>query len=1055
MRFPRERERGIPMHSAIPSVRLRLPTLLVTLALLAAAARAQTNISGALSDSTTGPLTAGVYHAVGAISVSSGQILTVHPDAYVKAYPGVSFTINGTLNVIGTSGNPAIFTSIEDDTAGGDTNANGPSVGTPGDWAGIRFTSTAGASSLSWADIRFGGSGGYTNVYLQGADVTLANCTLRDSSRQGMNLTGTSLPTVSGCAFENNAGVAINAAKMDGVPLFSGNSATGNAGDYLLVTSPSPTANVSIVKDNYPNGALVLNSGCTVPTGVTMALGVGVVLKLPTNSTITVNGTLDATGSASEPVVFTDLADDDWGGDTNNNGPSSGTPGNWYGLRFTGTSDASVLSDVLVRFGGGGGYTNVYLQSADITMTGCTSSDSSRQGLNLTGTSLPTVSGCTFSNNAGIAIDGVKMDGIPLFSSNNAATNAGDYMRVTSPSPTGNVTIVKDNVLNGALVLSVGCTIPTLTTLALQEGVVFKMPTNSMITVNGTLNAAGSATEPVVFTDIDDDDWGGDTNNNGPSSGAPGHWQGIRFVDAADASELSHTVIRFGGYGGYSNLHLQSADIALTDCTSSDCSTSGMNLSHTSRPTVRFSDFSDNQRYAVENVEIGAVSGFSQNTASDNVLGDYLDVNNTTTSTDVTIAPHMLLNGVFVASSAGSIATGATLTFESGVPVKLGGGQMTVNGSLNLLGTLARPVVFTSIHDDTIAGDTNKNGAATVPAPGDWIGLRLISIAEPSLLRSAEVRYAGSGGWPGVSCDTPAAVLDGVRVDHSGYDGFGLSDLSSATRLVAWDCTGDGVYLSGGGFDVTHVSAVGNGDFGVRRTASHTGSVVNSIAWSNASGNYTGFAGGGDLRYSDGDPTLAGSFGNIDMDPLFLDELGGDLNLQALSPCVDTGDPTTTPDPGCTPPDMGAYWLDSTGDAPEIYCTAKVNSVGCLPGIDFVGFASATDPAPFAITAGEVVNNKNAIFFYGLTGRFNLPFQGGFLCVKPPTKRTPVQNSGGNSPPNDCSGTLTLDFNAWIQAGSDVNLIPGVQVNGQYWYRDPQSPSKTGLTDGIEVVVCP
>jgi len=85
MWFPRERERGIPMHSAIPSVRLRLPTLVMTLALLALAAQAQTNISGPLSDSTTGPLTAGVYHAVAGISVPSGQILTVHPDAYVKA----------------------------------------------------------------------------------------------------------------------------------------------------------------------------------------------------------------------------------------------------------------------------------------------------------------------------------------------------------------------------------------------------------------------------------------------------------------------------------------------------------------------------------------------------------------------------------------------------------------------------------------------------------------------------------------------------------------------------------------------------------------------------------------------------------------------------------------------------------------------------------------------------------------------------------------------------------------------------------------------------------
>ncbi|HTF88947.1 MAG TPA: hypothetical protein VK843_11100, partial [Planctomycetota bacterium] len=36
---------------------------------------------------------------------------------------------------------------------------------------------------------------------------------------------------------------------------------------------------------------------------------------------------------------------------------------------------------------------------------------------------------------------------------------------------------------------------------------------------------------------------------------------------------------------------------------------------------------------------------------------------------------------------------------------------------------------------------------------------------------------------------------------------------------------------------------------------------------------------------------------------------------------------------------------------PTAYCTAKVNSQGCVPGMSFTGAPSATNPAPFTITA--------------------------------------------------------------------------------------------------------
>jgi hypothetical protein len=102
-----------------------------------------------------------------------------------------------------------------------------------------------------------------------------------------------------------------------------------------------------------------------------------------------------------------------------------------------------------------------------------------------------------------------------------------------------------------------------------------------------------------------------------------------------------------------------------------------------------------------------------------------------------------------------------------------------------------------------------------------------------------------------------------------------------------------------------------------------------------------------------------------------------------------------------------------------IYCTAKVNSQGCTPAIASSGVPSASSASAFDITAANVLNNKNGLYFYGTSGALAAPFQGGFLCVQAPIQRTVVQPSGGNPPPSDCSGSYTFDFNAWIQGGTD------------------------------------
>jgi YD repeat-containing protein len=130
---------------------------------------------------------------------------------------------------------------------------------------------------------------------------------------------------------------------------------------------------------------------------------------------------------------------------------------------------------------------------------------------------------------------------------------------------------------------------------------------------------------------------------------------------------------------------------------------------------------------------------------------------------------------------------------------------------------------------------------------------------------------------------------------------------------------------------------------------------------------------------------------------------------------------------------------------PLAYCTGKVNSAGCLPAIGSTGAPSYSGGA-FVVTAANVLNNKSGLLFWGTTASAS-PFQGGIKCVAAPTVRTPIQNSGGNPPPNDCSGGYGFAFDtAYLTA---KGLGAGNTVYAQYWTRDPTAPHTTGLTDAL------
>ena len=148
--------------------------------------RLTTHISGQTFTTNQEWTTSGSPYVIdGNLVVASGVTLTVDPGVIVK-FNGTPrlLTINGTLSAIGTSGSRITFTSYQDDTAGGDTNGDGSATsGAKGQWGSIN-TGAGAHVSISYADIRYGGSAyanGLVDIYGSGSQATLDNDTLAQS----------------------------------------------------------------------------------------------------------------------------------------------------------------------------------------------------------------------------------------------------------------------------------------------------------------------------------------------------------------------------------------------------------------------------------------------------------------------------------------------------------------------------------------------------------------------------------------------------------------------------------------------------------------------------------------------------------------------------------------------------------------------------------------------------------------------------------------------------------------------------------------------------------
>jgi hypothetical protein len=124
-------------------------------------------------------------------------------------------------------------------------------------------------------------------------------------------------------------------------------------------------------------------------------------------------------------------------------------------------------------------------------------------------------------------------------------------------------------------------------------------------------------------------------------------------------------------------------------------------------------------------------------------------------------------NGRVVVEDYVSVKAPATLTINPGTIIKFKPlKQLTIDAGavLDAPGTASQPIYFTSIRDDTVGGDTERDKDRTSPAAGDW--LSILNNGGTASFDHAFIRYGGgssTGGLAGMlRTSLASAVLNGV-----------------------------------------------------------------------------------------------------------------------------------------------------------------------------------------------------------------------------------------------------------------------------------------------------
>ena len=744
-----------------------------------ATASGQTNVSGTIPKDSTWTLAKSPYIVTGDVAISNGYTLTVDSGVVVRFNSGTNLRLYGSMQA-----RYAIFTSSKDTTGG---------FPAKGDWGTIQcgeYNATP-AVTLDTCQVKFGGSSGYSNIYVRNGTVSLRGTIASGSSTNAVYVnagTLTAANTILSTA--NNSGLV-----FDGGTTISFVSSTVSSCDWPITyngTASLVFSGINQFTGNTHNGiymnfnytdSIVLDTvsipyyfpyDCTVNAGKTMTIASGNVLKF-TSGHLYVNGGLIAVAGTGKTITFTSARDDNAptpGSDTNNDGTATAPhASDWGGVVFNDPSMDSVcvLRRATISYAGGGNTGGVTMYNASPTIDSCSMAN------NYYGAMMQYVSNPHFVNNvigsSTVVPIAMSFAANPVFNNNSFSFSDNQYdaigllggdLAATSVLPIRSVTTIP----NVTYLMLEDVVVPLGMTLTIQKGIVIKSRFDvnypPRITVKGKFMAVGTPDSLIVFTSPRDDNYGnpGDVNKDGTqTSPATGDWGGIVFEGSSDStSVISYALIKYGRmpwtyyntryiYGGA--ITTVNASPTISNCEIKDVDY-GIYAFQASNPKI-WNNAILNTQYTPIAMSVSADPNFIGNTFTNTnwtalgIIGESVGVSGTVrqrTIAGITNITYLLLEDL-------TINSGTNVTVDPGVVIKCNGAGIFVNGGFRAKGNaIAGRVVFTSMKDDNVGRpqDTNGDGNGTSPARGDWKAIRFQGTSDDSfcLLDSCQIEFGGA-----------------------------------------------------------------------------------------------------------------------------------------------------------------------------------------------------------------------------------------------------------------------------------------------------------------------
>ena len=231
-----------------------------------------TYISGTISTGSISLTADSIPYVLGATSVSSGATLSIDSGAIIKfATSTTRLTVNGVLDVNGTTQSPVYFTSLKDDSAGGDTNNDGGSSGSAYDWKDI-YINNNGIANIDHAITRYGSSNGGTNnganIYNYNGTLDLINSTVSNGYYGVWQGSSTANSTISSSVISNNNKYGLYA--QNGSANFSVSNSSIDKGNkyYGLFATYAPDVYAQYNWWGDASGPYPFGSGATVSSHV-------------------------------------------------------------------------------------------------------------------------------------------------------------------------------------------------------------------------------------------------------------------------------------------------------------------------------------------------------------------------------------------------------------------------------------------------------------------------------------------------------------------------------------------------------------------------------------------------------------------------------------------------------------------------------------------------------------------------------------------------------------------------------------------------------------------